>query len=461
MSSDHFYTTSATERDQAVKSLSYVDEGIACQVFPSDFQHRVSFFRLFGPGNGDHFYTTSLPERDDALANGGYTQEEIACEVLSAPGAQTVPLFRLFHPGTGDHFYTTSFAEGAAAVANLGYQDEGQACQVFPLGVANTIPLFRLFNPGNGDHFYTTSASERTSAIASGFNDENIACFVFPTGQSNLYRLFSKRDGDHFYTTSLKERDQAIKNDNYIGEGIACRVPSGTVTGAKPFLRAFNPNNGDHFYTVSAIERDNAVANLGYNDEGTACNVFIAPSVLTVPLFRLLKTKSHVTVHIKDLAGSSLTWIQGQIDGAVEVYRTVDTTLVFGSIEHLDLPFLSAAFDVGTCVLGTTTSEQDQLFAHRNNANPKDVVVYVVQAMAQAFLGCAAHPSGQPGAVIVKGSPRWVLAHEVGHVLGLTHAAATDTDRLMEPSASWTKFPPDLIPSEGKTMDDSDLTIDN
>jgi len=31
---DHFYTTSASERDNAVDNLGYVDEGISCYVLP-------------------------------------------------------------------------------------------------------------------------------------------------------------------------------------------------------------------------------------------------------------------------------------------------------------------------------------------------------------------------------------------------------------------------------------------
>jgi CspA family cold shock protein len=34
-SGDHFYTTSVAERDNAVAKVGYVDEGVACQVFPS------------------------------------------------------------------------------------------------------------------------------------------------------------------------------------------------------------------------------------------------------------------------------------------------------------------------------------------------------------------------------------------------------------------------------------------
>ena len=95
---------------------------------------------------GDHFYTTSAAERDNAVANLGYINEGIACDVLGAAGAGTTPLFRVFSPASGDHFYTTDVAERDNAVANLGYVDESIACDVFPAAGAGTTPLFRAFS---------------------------------------------------------------------------------------------------------------------------------------------------------------------------------------------------------------------------------------------------------------------------------------------------------------------------
>ena len=144
---DHFYTTSAAERDNAVANLGYVDESVACWA-PVILQGvgRTGFFRLFSPASGDHFYTTSAPERDNAVANLGYINEGIACDVLGAAGAGTTPLFRVFSPASGDHFYTTDVAERDNAVANLGYVDESIACDVFPAAGAGTTPLFRAFS---------------------------------------------------------------------------------------------------------------------------------------------------------------------------------------------------------------------------------------------------------------------------------------------------------------------------
>ena len=83
--------------------------------------------------------------------------------------------------------------------------------------------------------------------------------------------------------------------------------------------------------------------------------------------------------------------------------------------------------DAGTCQMGSTTAEQDELFAIRGTAGANDVVVYFVRSVTTtgpnggAQNGCAAHPAGQPGAAIAQIESPWTLAHEVGHVLGLSH----------------------------------------
>jgi cold shock CspA family protein len=92
----------------------------------------VPLLRALSAASGDHFYTTSAAERDNAVAKGGYQNEGVACHVFPAAGAGTTPLLRAFSAASGDHFYTTSVAERDNAVAKVGYRDEGVACHVFP-----------------------------------------------------------------------------------------------------------------------------------------------------------------------------------------------------------------------------------------------------------------------------------------------------------------------------------------
>jgi hypothetical protein len=122
------------------------------------------------------------------------------------------------------------------------------------------------------------------------------------------------------------------------------------------------------------------------------------------------------------------------------------------------------ALDVGPCLLGQTTQEQDDLFSHRNNAAGIDLVVYVVQTLVGGsgnFVGCASHPDDEPGAAIVQSTGRWLTAHEVGHVLGLRHVPttpSTNSDFLMWPNIGWTNVPPDVSADEANTMLASNLT---
>ncbi|KAL2826750.1 hypothetical protein BJY01DRAFT_255899 [Aspergillus pseudoustus] len=78
---DHFYTRSAEERDRAVQSLGYSDEGIAGYVYPQQQSSVPSLTALYRTYNGqitDHFYTVSAPERDNAVQSLGYSDEGVA-----------------------------------------------------------------------------------------------------------------------------------------------------------------------------------------------------------------------------------------------------------------------------------------------------------------------------------------------------------------------------------------------
>lgn len=127
---------------------------------------------------------------------------------------------------------------------------------------------------------------------------------------------------------------------------------------------------------------------------------------------------------------------------------------------------------------GQTTQDQNDLFANRNNVGNNELVVYIVQTLiggAGNFVGCASHPDGQPGAAVVQaGNADWLVAHEVGHVLGLRHVCVMptqqnpnppnacgpgDSDNLMFPNVFWTNLPPDLSAAENSTMINSNLTV--
>jgi hypothetical protein len=163
-------------------------------------------------------------------------------------------------------------------------------------------------------------------------------------------------------------------------------------------------------------------------------------------------------VHVKILTSPTIS-IDRMIVSMQQVYEAVGIRVHRVSTENLNFPALNDV-DVGTCSIGVVTQEQTQLFANRNNAWGSDVVVYFVRSTVPTYNGCAAHPAGQPGAVIAQIASVWTLAHEVGHVLGLSHV--NDNNRLMtgNGTANITNPPPDLISTEVNTMRASTLTYE-
>ena len=157
-------------------------------------------------------------------------------------------------------------------------------------------------------------------------------------------------------------------------------------------------------------------------------------------------------------------FIQRQYTEIRRLFIKAGLDVRFGSTEDLSgdpslQPLL--ALDVGPCFLGQPTAEHDLLFAHRDGVAAGELVVYIVQTLEGGtgnFLGCATHPAGRPGAAIVVSNALWLVAHEVGHVLGLRHVTSS-ADNLMFPTVGWTNVPPDLSDTEAATMVSSVLTV--
>ncbi|QGZ38169.1 VCBS repeat protein [Pseudoduganella flava] len=164
-----------------------------------------------------------------------------------------------------------------------------------------------------------------------------------------------------------------------------------------------------------------------------------------------------VRLHLKILTDPTVG-VATMVRSMQRVYEAVGLRVHHVSTERLDLPALNDV-DVGGCTLGSTTGEQNDLFAHRNNAWGTDVVVYLVRSTVPVYNGCASHPAGQPGAVVASIATEWTLGHEVGHVLGLRHV--DDNNRLMtgNGTSNITNPPPDLISTEVNTMRASTLSF--
>ena len=178
-------------------------------------------------------------------------------------------------------------------------------------------------------------------------------------------------------------------------------------------------------------------------------DVIDAPSVPAKPWVRL---------HFKTLTAPTIS-ADTMLARMREVYNASGIEVELGSTETLNFPALND-LDVGACTLGNTTAEQNQLFGNRNNVAANDVAVYFVRSTVPPFNGCAAHPPNQPSCCVVQGATQWTMAHEVGHVLGLSHVNNNDQLMTGNGTGNITNPPPDLASSEVTTMINSNLTQD-
>lgn len=168
--------------------------------------------------------------------------------------------------------------------------------------------------------------------------------------------------------------------------------------------------------------------------------------------------KSAVRLHFKILFPPIQHSINEMINAMREVYKSANIRVDVKSTEQLNLPLL-ADLDAGECRIGITTEEQNELFSHRNDVGENECSVYFIRSTEQPYNGCAAHPGGKPGCVVVQNAPIWTLAHEVSHCLGLSHV--DDNNNLMtgNGTVNITNPPPDLTPGQISRMNNSNLTI--
>lgn len=154
------YTTNAQEG----LSSGYVQMGIGFYACNNDTN---PVYRLYNPRNPNHLFTTSAAERDNAI-RAGYRYEKLAFYVCNNG---TQPVYRLHSGSRGNHFYTTSAAERDNATRN-DYRYEGVAFNMCP---SNARAVHRLYDARDRNHFYTVSNSERDSAARGSYKYEHEA----------------------------------------------------------------------------------------------------------------------------------------------------------------------------------------------------------------------------------------------------------------------------------------------
>ncbi|PJC02266.1 MAG: hypothetical protein CO073_00345, partial [Candidatus Komeilibacteria bacterium CG_4_9_14_0_8_um_filter_36_9] len=99
---DHFYTMNTAEVNQAISSMNYVSNGICYYWSSVNFGGAAAIYRLWH--DSDHFYTTSITERDNCV-NNGYINEGIVGYLSTSSANGLAGWYRLYHDGLDDHAY--------------------------------------------------------------------------------------------------------------------------------------------------------------------------------------------------------------------------------------------------------------------------------------------------------------------------------------------------------------------
>ncbi|KAF8163805.1 hypothetical protein B0H34DRAFT_795455 [Crassisporium funariophilum] len=146
----------------------------------ADPRHAVPLYRTWSASGSDHFYTTSAEEHQNAFTNLGYADEGIAGYIFPTQELHTVPLYRSYNGAISDHFYTINAAEADNAWRNLGYVNEGIAGYIYADAQCGGVNLYRMYSNGGSDHFYTTSLSEHDNAAGNGWSPEGTAGLILP-----------------------------------------------------------------------------------------------------------------------------------------------------------------------------------------------------------------------------------------------------------------------------------------
>lgn len=222
---NYLFTTSETERDSAINTYGYINEGEAFKASTNAVNaNYLPVARLPYSVTGGYFYSPSTTEQEMMSSKYGFRNEGSNFYLNNMPGLSMLPIYRVASSSNG-YFLTSSAKERWAAMNLYGYRDEGVAFNTRAGYTADSLPVYRLSSTKG--YLYTTDFGERKYARMLGFRSEGVAFHAYPTtnlGASQLVQRLSK-NGSYLYTTSSTELTSAVTSYGYRYEGEAFRVP--------------------------------------------------------------------------------------------------------------------------------------------------------------------------------------------------------------------------------------------
>ena len=162
-----------------------------------------------------------------------------------------------------------------------------------------------------------------------------------------------------------------------------------------------------------------------------------------------------IKLHIKILTTPIYFSVEQMIAAAKEIFITAGIEINIDSTEKLNSEDedLSLLNDIYTedCMMGSPSPDQVKLSVYRGNAEINEVVAFFCRSVfgnSGILGGCASYPQNNPMFAVSSTCSKYTFAHELGHVLGLTHVFSPNrlmtlygTDNIRNP-------PPDIIQRE-------------
>ncbi|MCP4134120.1 MAG: trypsin-like peptidase domain-containing protein [bacterium] len=135
----------------------------------------VPLYQWYNPTIQDNLFTRSAASAEIY----GYQYEGIAAYVHASQENGSVPLHQYWSPFVNDHSFLTDYFPNGV----YGYAYEEINCYLFDHQAPGTIPIYRWWNSSTGDHSLTilNTAEARNSLISSGYTDEGVQYYVYPT----------------------------------------------------------------------------------------------------------------------------------------------------------------------------------------------------------------------------------------------------------------------------------------
>ncbi|MFV0681374.1 trypsin-like peptidase domain-containing protein [Ottowia sp.] len=141
-------------------------------------------YRFYNSVTSAHFYTNSALERDYVISTlPTYSYEGISYRAYNGTAANASPVYRFYNTETGVHFYTISAAERDNVINTMPvYTYEGPTWYAQTASGSGASALYRFYSAQRRAHFYTMSEGERDYVIATypDFDYEGTAYYAWP-----------------------------------------------------------------------------------------------------------------------------------------------------------------------------------------------------------------------------------------------------------------------------------------